>query len=96
MTSFYKRESDYKFNILHDHVYDVYWRNASGYSPSVGSGGAPQLRSFEINKKLKDLTIRYNTSNNPLTNLLMIVVSDSSVATHPEICYSTRLYYTDK
>ena len=92
MVSMYKRESDYRFNVLHDKVYDTYWRNASGYT----SGGAPQISSFQFNKKLNDLSIRYNNAGNPLTNLLMIVVSDSGAVTHPEICYATRFYYTDK
>lgn len=94
MVSNYKRESDYRFNVLHDHVYDCYWRNASGYS--AGSAGAPQLRNFTFHKSLKDLSIRYNNNGDPLTELLMIVVSDSGAITHPEVCYSTRFYYTDK
>lgn len=95
MIAHYKRDSDVKFNILHDKVYDLYWRNASGYQPAVGSGGAPQLRQFSFSKKLNDKTIRYNASNEPLTNLLMMVVSDSGATTNPEICYTTRFYYTD-
>lgn len=94
MVSMYKRDSDYRFNVLHDHVYDLYWRNSSGFT--AGSGGAPQIRTFSFHKKLNDLSIRYNNSGDPTTELLMFVVSDSGVVTHPEICYSTRFYYTDK
>ena len=91
MCSMYKRDSNYRFNVLYDKVHNLYWGNNSG-----GSGGGPRLKIVNFKHNCKDRSIRFNSSGNPTTKYTALFISDSGVSTHPELCYNTRFYFTDK
>lgn len=92
MVSPYKRDSEYTFTIMYDKVHNLYWGNNSG----VSSGGAPRIKSANLKFNLKDHPIRYDDQNLLKTKYALIFVSDSGAITHPQVCFHTRFYYTDK
>lgn len=91
MVSPYKRDSEYQFTILSDKVHNLYWGNDSG-----GTGGAPRIKSANLKFNLKDAAIRYDSAGMLRTKYALIFVSDSGAVTHPQVCFHTRFYYTDK
>ena len=89
-----------KYQVLHDKVYHL--TNPIGTN-TVGqaatNGAQPYLRSFHIKKFWKKgLVVQYNKTASAMpciNNLALIALSDSSLAPHPEINFTSRVKYMD-
>lgn len=89
MSALYQKHPEFKYRVLYDKVHTLYWHNSSGTT-----GGAPTIKRFTINRKL-NFPVNYDGSTLSGQSLALIAVSDSSVITHPVMCYDMRINYTD-
>lgn len=96
-----------KYKVLYDRKFNLV-NTISAFAGGTGSGGSNSKESwrhdFEINLKFpKGLVLQYdqnvgagNTNASPaLNNIVIVAVSDSSLATHPTINFNTRCRYYD-
>lgn len=92
-----------KYRVLYDRKFNLV-NTISAFTGGTGSGGSSSKESwrhdFEINLKFKKgLVCQYDGGTAVLdpaiNNIVLLAVSDSSVATHPTISFVSRMKYID-